>query len=150
MLAELDHRMMLFQTQAGARAVFMNLMQGEKEGLRECFPVESDPSAMLRMVINVGAQARDAMNREQFIDGLFDVELQDQLLREDLGNLAQAVARAQALDLVNKPSRARTRKRLHLARVAEGILEPTAEPGHFAKQCPQKTSNPLNYQGPGQ
>ena len=68
------------------------------------------------------------MNREQFIDGLFDVELQDHLLREDLGNLAQAIARAQALDLVNKSSRARNRKRLYLARVAEGIPEPTAEP----------------------
>ena len=68
------------------------------------------------------------MYREQFIDGLFDVELQDQLLSEDLGNLAQAVARAQALDLVNKSSRARNRKRLHLAREAEGIPEPTAEP----------------------
>ena len=68
------------------------------------------------------------MNREQFIDGFFDVELQDQLLREDLGNLAQAVARPQALDLENKSSRARNRKRLHLARVAEGIPEPSAEP----------------------
>ena len=24
------------------------------------------------------------------------------------------------------------------------------QPGHFAKQCPQKTLDPLNYQGPGQ
>ena len=101
MLAELDHRMMPFQTQAGARAEFKILMQSEKEGLRE-------------------AEARDAMNREQFIDGIFEVELQDQLLQEDLGILTQAVARAQALDLVNKSSRARNRKRLHLARVAEG------------------------------
>ena len=126
MLAELDHRMIPFQTQAGARAEFQNLMQSEKEGLREF----SRRVRSLGDVANgnVGAQARDAMNREQFIDGLFDVELQDHLLREDLGNLAQAVARAQALDLVNKSSRARNRKRLHLARVAEGIPEPTAEP----------------------
>ena len=126
MLAELDHSMMPFQTQAGARAEFKNLMQGEKEGLREF----SRRVRSLGDVANgtVGAQARNAMNREQFIDGLFDVELQDQLLREDLGNLAQAVARAQALDLVNKSSRARNRKRLHLARVAEGSREPTAEP----------------------
>ena len=34
---------------------------------------------------NVGAQARDDMNREQFIDGLFDVELQDLLLRPGSG-----------------------------------------------------------------
>ena len=63
------------------------------------------------------------MNREQFIDELFDVELQDQLLWEDLGSLAQAVARAHALELVNKTSRARKGKRLHLARVAENPKE---------------------------
>ena len=76
---------------------------------------------------NVGAQARDDMNREQFIDGLYDVELQDHLLREELEGLAQAVARAQALELVNESSRARNRKRLHLARGAEDVPAPVAE-----------------------
>ena len=121
MLAELDHRMMPFQTQAGARAEFKILMQGKKEGLREF-------SRRVRSLgdvanLNIVAQARDDMNREQFIDGLFDVELQDQLLREVLGSLAQAVARAQALELVNKTSRSRNRKRLHLARIAENVPE---------------------------
>ena len=125
MLAELDHRMMPFQTHAGAQAEFKSLMQGEKEGLR-------DFSRRIRYLgdvvnVNIGAQARDDMNREQFIDGLFDVELQDQLLREDLGSLTQAVARAQALELVNKTSRARNRKRLHFARVAENVPEQGAE-----------------------
>ena len=62
MLAELDHRMMPFQTQAGARTEFKNLIQSEKEGLREfSWRVRS-----LGGVANaiVGAQARDAMNRE--------------------------------------------------------------------------------------
>ena len=39
MLAELDHRMMPFQTHAGARAEFKSLIQGEKEGLRESGPL---------------------------------------------------------------------------------------------------------------
>ena len=68
MLAELDQRMMPFQTQSAARAGFKNLMQEEGEGLR----------AFARRVrslgevanTNLGAQARDDMNREQFIDGL--------------------------------------------------------------------------------
>ena len=47
MMAELDHRMMPFQTQAEARAEFKNLMQGEKEGLREFFR----RVVMLRMVM---------------------------------------------------------------------------------------------------
>ena len=45
MLAELDHRMMLFQTHAGTRAEFKFLMQGKKEGLRSS-PNESGPSGM--------------------------------------------------------------------------------------------------------
>ena len=90
-------------------------MQSDKEGLRECGrvrPLDDVANA------NVGAQARDDMNREQFIDGLYDVELQDLILPEELGSLAQAVARAQALDLVNKSSRARNRKKLRRAIVA--------------------------------
>ena len=125
MLGELDHRMISFQTHAGARAVFKSLMQGKKEGLREF-------SRRVRSLgevayANNGAQARDDMNREQFIDGLFVVELQDQLLREDLGSLAQAIARAQALELVKTTPRARNRKRLHFARVAENVPEQGAE-----------------------
>ena len=120
-LAELDHRMMPFQTHAGPRKEFKSPMQDEKEGLREF-------SRRVRSLgdvtnVNIGAQARDDMNREQFTDGLFDEELQDQLLWEDLGSLAQAVARAQALELVNKTSRARNRKRLHFARLAENVPE---------------------------
>ena len=59
MLAELDRRMMPFQTQAGARAEFKNLMQNEKEGLREF----SRGVRSLGDVANgnVGAQARDAI-----------------------------------------------------------------------------------------
>ena len=66
MLAELNHRMMPFQTQAGARAEFKNLMQGEKEGLMKF----SRRVRSLGDVANgnVGAQARNAMNCEQFID----------------------------------------------------------------------------------
>ena len=124
-LAELDHRMMPFQTHAGTRAVFKNLMQGKKEGLREF-------SRRVRSLgdetnVNIGAHASDDMNREQFIDGLFEAELQNLLLSEGLGSLAQAVARAQALELVIKTSRARNRKRLHLARVAEIVPEPKTE-----------------------
>ena len=128
MLAELDHKMMPFQTHAGARAEFKSLMQGKKEGLREF----SRRVRSLGVVanVNIGAQVRDGMNREQFIDGLFDVELQDQLLREDLGSLAQAVARAQDLELVNKTSRAR--KRLHFQRMAENVPEPGAEASRSA------------------
>ena len=84
------------------------------------------------------------MYREQLIDGLFDVELQEQLLQEDLGNFAQAVARSQALELVNKSSKAWNRKKLHLSRLTEGIPEPATEVGRGGGQggrAPQVGTN---------
>ena len=145
MLAELDHRMMPFQTHADARAEFKSLMQGEKEGLREF-------SRRVRSLgdvanVNIGAQARDDMNREQFIDGVSDEELQHQLLREDLGSLAQAVALAQALELVNKTSRARNRKRLHFGRmVPDSCPHPENLPRPDQTQRPRQLFDPY----PGQ
>ena len=80
------------------------------------------------------------------VDGLFDVDLQDLLLREELGSLAQAVARAQALEVVNKSSRARNRRKLHLANVAETVPErgPEASRGRSGSngQGSQAAANP--------
>ena len=55
------------------------------------------------------------------------MELQDLLLREEFASLIQAVACLQALELVNKPSRGRNRKTLHL----EGVRED--EPVHVTE-----------------
>ena len=66
MSGELDQRMLLFQTQAVAQAEFKNLMQSDKEGLRElsgCVKSLGDVANA-----NVGTHHRDDMNREQFID----------------------------------------------------------------------------------
>ena len=95
MLAEFDQRMMPFQTQSAARAELKNLMQEEGEGLRDFVRRVRSLGAVANT--NLGAQAGDDMNREQFTDGLCDFELQELLLREDLENFNQAVARAQAL-----------------------------------------------------
>ena len=100
MLAELEQRMMPFQTKSAVRADFKILLQEEGERLR----------AFARRVrflgevanTNLGAQARDDMTREQFTDGLCVFELRELLLREDLENFNQAVARAQALDMARK------------------------------------------------
>ena len=114
MLGELDHRMMPFQTQAGARAEFKNLMQNEKEGLREF-------SRRVRSLgdvanANMPVQIRDDMNREQFIDGVFDADLQELLLREDFDSFGQAVARAQALEIASRTARLRNRRRPNAVR----------------------------------
>ena len=92
MLAELDQRMMPFQTQLAARAEFKNLMQEEGEILRDFTRRVRSLGEVANL--NLRAQARYDMNREPFTDGLCDFELQELLLQEDLENFNQAVARA--------------------------------------------------------
>ena len=82
MLAELDQRMMQFQTRSAARAEFKNLLQEEGEDFAR--RVRSLGEVANK---NLGTQARDDMNRQQFTDGLCDFELQELLLREDLENI---------------------------------------------------------------
>ena len=108
MIAELDQRMMPFQTRSTARAEFKSLMQGEKEDLREF-------SRRVRSVgevanANMPVQIRDDMNRELFIDGIFDADLQELLLREDFDSFGQAVARAKALEVASRTVRLRNRR----------------------------------------
>ena len=127
MLAELEQRLMPFQTQSAARAEFKNLMQEEGEGLR-------DFARRVRYLgevanTNLAAQARDDMNREQFTDGLCDFELQELLLREDLENFNQAVARAQALDMARKTVRMKSRRRPNHVRSVHDVQDLTTEAG---------------------
>ena len=129
MLNELDQRMMPFETHAGAKAEFENLMQSDNQGLREF-------SRRVRSLddvanANAAAQARDDMNREQFVVGLYDVEVQELLLREKLGSL----------ELVIKASRARNRRRLHFPRVVKTVPAPVAltsrgGKGHIGRAYP--------------
>ena len=100
MLAELDQQLMPFQSRAAARAEFKSLMQGKKEGSRE-FPrrILSLGDVANR---NIDEQARDDMNFEQFIDGIYHEEVQELLLREEFESFSQAVARAQSLELAKK------------------------------------------------
>ena len=119
MIAELDQRMMPFQTRSTARAEFKSLMQGEKEDLREF-------SRRVRSVgevanANMPVQIRDDMNREQFIDGIFDADLQELLLREDFDSFGQAVARAQTLEMASRTVRLRNRRRPNAVREMHDI-----------------------------
>ena len=47
---------------------------------------------------NMDEQARDDRNCEQFIDGIYDEEIQELLLREEFESFCQAVTRAQYLE----------------------------------------------------
>ena len=69
---------MPFQTHADAIAEFKKLNLGKEKGAKE---FSSRVQCLEDVVnVNIGAQAKDDSTREQFIDGLFDVELQVQLL----------------------------------------------------------------------
>ena len=69
------------------------------------------------------------MNGEQFTDGMCDFELQDLLLRENLENLNQAVARAQALDMARKTVRMKSRRRPNHVRSVNDVQDLTTEAG---------------------
>ena len=74
-------RMSPYRDQLTARAEFKALMQGDKEEMREF-------SRRIRALgdiahTHMNALSRDDMNREQFIDGFFDSDIYELLLRED-------------------------------------------------------------------
>ena len=115
------------QTQSAARAEFKNLMQEEGEGLRDF--VRRMRSLGEVANTNLGAQARDDMNREQFTHGLCDFEIQELLLREDLENFNQALARVQALDMARKTVRMKSRRRPNHVRSVHDVQELTTEAG---------------------
>ena len=90
-LAKLYHRMMPSQTHAGARAEFKMQGKKKKEGLREF-------SRRVRSLgdianANIGAQDGDDKDREQFVD----VELQDQLYKDDLGTKLKSLLESKHL-----------------------------------------------------
>ena len=127
MLAELDQRMMPFQTQTAARNEFKNLMQEEGEGLRVLARRVRSLGGVANT--NLGDQARDDMIREQFTDELCDFELQELLLREDLENFNQAVAQAQALDMARKTVRMMSRIWPNHIRSVHYVQDLTTEAG---------------------
>ena len=89
MLAELDQRLMPFQSRVAVRAQFKSLMQGEKEGLREFSRRVRSLSDVANR--NMDEQARDDMNCEQFKDGIYDEEMQELPLREEFESFSQTI-----------------------------------------------------------
>ena len=121
MLAELDQRLMPFQSRATARAEFKSLIQGDKEDLREFSRrVRSLGDVANR---NMDEQARDDLNCEQFIEGIYDEEVQELLLREEFESFSQTILRAQSLELAKKTARARSGRRPNCIRELHGASE---------------------------
>ena len=114
MMTYLDPRMSPYRNPRTARTEFKNLAQGEKEDIREFSRRVRSLGEIANATMN--AATRDNMNREQFIDGLFDLEIQELLLREDPNTFNDAVDRALNIDAISRGSRMRQRRRLATTR----------------------------------
>ena len=110
----LDPRMSPYRNPRTARTEFKNLAQGEKEDIWGFSRRVRSLGEIAEVTMN--AARRDNMNREQFIDGLFDLEIQELLLREDPNTFNDAVDRALNIGAISRGSRLRQRRRLATTR----------------------------------
>ena len=122
----LDPLLTPYRNQRTARAEFKNLYQQEKEGIRE-FSRRVRALGEIAQATSSAAN-RDEHNREQFLEGLFDADVQEQLYREDPATFADAVNRAQALEALNKGARLRQRRRISSVRFAQESNNEAAGP----------------------
>ena len=108
MMTYLGPRMSPYRNPRTARTEFENLAQGEKEDIREfsrrVMLLEKNVNATMISI------TWDHMNRKQFIDGLFDLEIQELLLREDPSTFSYAVDWALNIDAISRGSRLRQRR----------------------------------------
>ena len=110
-------------------------MRGDKEETREF-------SRRIRALgdiahTHMNALSRDDMNREQFIDGLFDSDIYELLLRKDPQTFDEAVNRALCLEAITKGSRFRQRKIISAIRT---MAEATSFPPVVAQPLPSQAS----------
>ena len=86
----------------------------------------SDPFCFTRFYLllrgknTIGAQVND-MNSEQFIDEIYNAELQETLLQEEFESFDQAVERAQSFKQSDKTSRASNKERPNYVRDLQGV-----------------------------
>ena len=114
MMMYLGPRMSPYRNPRTTRTEFMNLAYGEKENIREF----SERVRLLGIIANakMNAVTRDNRNREQFIDELLDLEIQELPLREDPNTFSDAVDRALNINAFSRGSRLRQRRRLATTR----------------------------------
>ena len=109
-----DPRMSPYRILRTATIEFVNLDEGGKEDIREF-------SRRVRLLgesanATMNGITRDNINREQFNNGLFDLEIEELLLREDPNTFNDAVDKALNIDAISRGSRTRQRRRLATTR----------------------------------
>ena len=105
MMTYLDPRISPYRSPRTARTEFKNSAQAVIEVIREF----SRRVRSLREIANatMNAATGDNMIQKLFIDGLFDLEIQELLLREDTNKFNDTVDRALNIDLISRGSRLR-------------------------------------------
>lgn len=109
LLDALETRLVPFATQRGLRQDFKLAAQEDSESLRE----------WARRVRTLGQRAygtlapadREALQRDQFIDGLTDADIQESLWKEDIEGFGETIERALRLDSINKAKQAKQKRR---------------------------------------
>ena len=109
MLQFLKGRLSPYRNERISRGEFKNLYQGAEETLSE----------FARKIRNVGNRAypevpvnqRDQFLREQFIEGLYDMDVQVELLKEPEQDFLETLTRAQQLDSIRRTARNNPRRR---------------------------------------
>ena len=105
MMTNLDPRISPYRNPRTARTEFKNLDQGEKEDIREFSRRVRSLGENANSTMN--AVTRDNMDREQFNDGLFELEIQELRFRGDPNTFNDAI-----IDAISPGSRLRQRRPL--------------------------------------
>ena len=109
MLKYLKGRLSPYRNERISRGEFKSLYQGAEESLGE----------FARRIRNVGANAypdvtqrqRDEFLREQFLEGIFDADVQVELLKEPEQDFLETLTRAQKLESIKKTTRNHPRRK---------------------------------------
>ena len=105
----LKGRLSTYRNERNSRGEFKNLYQGAEETLSEF-------ASKIRNVGNranpkVPVNQRDQVLREQFIEGLYDMDVQVELLKEPEQDLLETLTHAQQLDSIRRTARNNRRRR---------------------------------------
>ena len=123
MLKYLKTRLSPYRNERISRGEFKSLFQGAEETLSEF-------ARRLRVVGNsaypeVTPKQRDEFFREQFLEGLYDMDIQLELLKEPEQDFLETLTRAQQLESIRKNARNHPRRRNqnHVRFVAEEDMQ---------------------------
>ena len=122
----LDRALGVLRNDRMGRSEFKALVQKEGESLRDF--ARRVRSVGTQVFANLNAEQRDEQFRERFIEGLFDPELLEVLLREDSRSFTDTINRAVDLETITRSIRNRSTKRVAALRVTQEATTGSSNP----------------------